>query len=280
MLPLDKSKDTSTWRALEGMLSTDGSLLGFGADFVHPYPKPLPSNLHFRLASAWRLEHPGLWEKYAAAQQQVLRDMKRLGKRASTTGLPTKTARSASGLPASLLSESNENMLLHGTNPQVLLSILATGMNERFSGSNRGTAFGDGSYLAEDVGKSDQYVNLDARYEANSELHKLLFSHTRHPGNIFYVLVCRVSLGQSVRTQERGRQAQIMGSGKPVFPISFRELASVPDVSPPVHHHSLLVELGGRVHRYREFVVFHGEYIYPEYLLAIQRFGGQQGPLG
>ena len=67
---------------------------------------------------------------------------------------------------------------------------------------------------------------------------------------------------------------------------------------PPVAHHSLLVETcpdgpvgsmrggvlvagpnanvcagcaGGRVHRYREIVVFHGDLIYPEYLLAYQR---------
>ena len=279
VLPLNKSKDRLTWQALEGMLRTDGSLLGYGADFVHRYPTPRPSNLHFRLACAWRLEHPGLWEKYAVAQQQMLRDMKRLGRRAGTTGLRTEMARSASGLPASLLSEANEKMLLHGTSPQVLLSILATGMNERFSGSNRGTAFGDGCYLADDVGKNDQYVAIDARY-TNSRLHKLLFAHVRHPGNIFYVLVCRVSLGHPVRTQDRGQGAKCMDSGKPVFPISFRELATVPNVSPPVHHHSLLVERGGRVHRYREFVVFHSEYIYPEYLLAIQRFGGRQGPLG
>jgi hypothetical protein len=31
--------------------------------------------------------------------------------------------------------------------------------------------------------------------------------------------------------------------------------------------------------RYREFVVFHSEYTYPEYLLVYQRFEGDRGPL-
>ena len=39
-----------------------------------------------------------------------------------------------------------------GTSADVLLSVLSNGLNERFSGSNAGTAFGEGVYLAEDVG--------------------------------------------------------------------------------------------------------------------------------
>ena len=33
--------------------------------------------------------------------------------------------------------------------------------------------------------------------------------------------------------------------------------------------------------RFREFIIFHGEYIYPEYVIAYQRFHGQTGgPVG
>ena len=277
MLSLDKSKDGPVWRALEGLLATDPQHLGHGRDHQHPghYDR-------LRLACAWRLEHPALWEKYAAGQQQVLRDMKLLGRRraGSTPGLPPKTARAASGLPALLLSEANETMLLHGTSPQVLLSILSTGPNERFSGSNAGTAFGDGTYFAEDAGKNDQYVALDAHHDSSSELHKRLYAHAHHPGKVFYLLACRVSLGHHVRTQQFGRAASSMDGGTKIFPVSFRELAAVPGVSPPVHHHSLLAEMGGAIGRYREFIVFHSEYIYPEYLLAYQRFSGQRGPVG
>ena len=79
----------------------------------------------------------------------------------STPGLPTKTAKIASKLALTLAKEVNETMLLHGTAPDRLLSLLSNGLNERFSGSSAGTAFGDGIYLAEDSGKTDQYVTMD-----------------------------------------------------------------------------------------------------------------------
>ena len=50
-------------------------------------------------------------------------------------------------------------------------------------------------------------------------------------------------------------------------------------VSPPVHHHSLLADVMDVGARYREFNVFHSEYIYPEYLVAYQRYEGNRGPL-
>ena len=63
-----------------------------------------------------------------------------------------------------------------------------------------------------------------------------------------------------------------MDTGRPVFPQNIRrELAAIPRVSPPLHYHSLVVELGRSVTRYREFVLFHSERVYPEYLIAYQR---------
>ena len=89
-------------------------------------------------------------------------------------------------------SEANEQLLLHGTPPQHLFSLLSTGLNERFSGSNAGTIFGDGIYLAEEVTKSDQYVEVDAVYDKKSDLHKRLYPETdegaTHPGDVYYVL--------------------------------------------------------------------------------------------
>ena len=52
-------------------------------------------------------------------------------------------------------------------------------------------------------------------------------------------------------------------------------------VSPPVYYHSLLADVmppNGTKH-FRELVVFHSELIYPEYVLAYQRFHGKQGPV-
>ena len=65
--------------------------------------------------------------------------------------------------------------LFHGTQP-ALLSLVRNGMNERFAGQFAGTAFGNGIYLAEDVGKCDQYTRCDNAYDKNSPLHKRLYS--------------------------------------------------------------------------------------------------------
>ena len=160
------------------------------------------------------------------------------------------------------------------------VSVLSTGPNERFSGTNAGTAYGDGTYLAEDPGKNDQYVTVDEQWDQGSELHKRLYGHNhRHPGKVYYLLVCRVVLGHHVRTQQSGRNSVSTDGGSRIFPISFRELAPVPGVTPPVHYHSLLADVVSVGARYREVVVFHSELIYPEYVLAYQRFEGARGPL-
>ena len=72
-------------------------------------------------------------------------------------------------------------VLLHGTKPDSLLSIISGGPNERFSGG----LFGNGTYFAEDAGKNDQYVHVDAQYSAGNELHKRLYAHrtSTHPGD-------------------------------------------------------------------------------------------------
>ena len=167
-------------------------------------------------------------------------------------------------------------VLLHCTKPDSLLSIISGGPNERFSGG----LFGNGTYFAEDAGKNDQYVGVDERYDAASELHKRLYAHgAHHPGKVYYLLVCRVALGHHVRTVASGRGATNADDGSPVFPISFRELAAVPNVTPPVHYHALLADVLSVGALYREVVVFHSELIYPEYVLAYQRFDGARGPL-
>ena len=51
-----------------------------------------------------------------------------------------------------------------------------------------------------------------------------------------YVHVCRVALGHHVRTHANGRGATSVDEpGQRIFPVSFRELAAVPGITPPVH---------------------------------------------
>ena len=86
---------------------------------------------------------------------------------------------------------------------------------------------------------------------------------------VYYLLLCRVLLGAVARTRDG---ATCMDGGGGCFATTQnRELVTVPGSSPAVHFHSLLAETGGRVQRHREFIVFRGNYIYPEYLLAYHR---------
>ena len=277
-IALDPGRDRSTWAALERLLQTDPvKLKQSGADRRAPV-----THDRLKLACAWRLENPAMWEKYMSGVQGVMNDMKRIRqcRVASAGGAPPFTCRVADALPGDLRVDVNEALLMHGTNAGVLFNILSTGMNERFAGTAAGAAYGEGSYLAEDAGKNDQYTKVDPQYDGSSELHKRLYAHgARHQGMVFYILVCRVALGHQVRTKQAGRDAVSTDTGRRVFPISFRELDTVAGVSPPVHHHSLLADVMDVGARYREFIVFHSEYIYPEYLLAYQRYEGGRGPM-
>jgi hypothetical protein len=97
----------------------------------------------------------------------------------------------------------------------------------------------------------------------------------RHPGDVFYVLVVRAALGFPLRTQQTGKKATSMDTREQIFPKSFRELSPVPGV-PAIVHHSLIAELGNAIERYREFVLFHSEYVHIEYLIAYHRCNGDQ----
>ena len=98
-------------------------------------------------------------------------------------------------------------------------------------------------------------------------------------------LLCRVALGYCIRTDRRARQFDgdkqcIALDGREASATNYvfatngaRELVPLPDIKQdrPIHHHSLIVELGGDVVRFREFVTMHGEYTYPEYVIAYKR---------
>ena len=135
-----------------------------------------------------------------------------------------------------------------------------------------------------------RYVACDKEFvkqqgPSKGALHAALYGGTReqsHPGNVYYLLICRVALGHYVRTADKAPACRSLdGSGGPVFAKENpRELSNVAGVSPPVHYHALLGEKGPGHMRHREVVVFHGEYLYPEYLLGVQRMSAKGEALG
>ena len=273
------NKTDPTFAALGRFLETDKAKLAkSGAD------RSGTSHDTLKLACAWRLENPSLWDTYMSGVQMVGKDMDRINAAGvkPAGGAPVMTGSVASSLPGQLRANVNEAFLMHGTVPHVVLQIISKGMNERYAGSAAGTMFGQGSYLAEDAGKCDQYTMMDMQLNAGdaSDLHKRLYPPSvPHPGKVFYILVCRVALGFHVRTQNTQRPFKSAETGQPVFPVNERELGPVPGISAPaILHHSLLADVLHSM-RYRELLVFHSDYIYPEYLLGYQRFQSVGGSL-
>jgi hypothetical protein len=232
------------------------------------------TSLKFKFA--WHIESPALWGKYHNAKEQIRSDFRLLQNRSKRLQIRSDFFRATRGLPIDLDFSINESLLLHGSTPDVILSIIQNGMNEHYSGNGAGTAFGDGLYFCEDAAKADQYVQIDKRFKEDSELHKRLFttSHIRHPGNLCYMFLERVAMGAFAMTKD-GETLQYGCVGKPGGAVfaneAKRELANIPETNPPVLYHGLLVNKGEHHERFKEFVQFHGDRCYPEYLIAYQR---------
>jgi hypothetical protein len=254
-----------TLRALQNCLATDGTQLGHGRDVVEHgrYSR-------LELSIAWRIEHPFLWRRYANESGQICTLLRERHIKCPSIHVRSELQNATAQLPGKLREEINEVRLLHGTTPDPLLGILTNGINERFSDG----LFGAGSYFAEDAGKNDQYVTSDRGFaqEGLKDLHERLFRDgLRHPEEpLFFLIVCRVVLGHCVRTKD-GETALDDGSNLYANRAK-RELAAIPGLKgPPVHHHALLAEIGGKILRHREFIQFHDARIYPEYLIAYTR---------
>ena len=120
--------------------------------------------------------------------------------------------------------------------------------------------------------------------EADSAANRLVQRPT--DANLFYVFVCRVCLGHSVRTLD-GVTACDEDDEPSIWAVHEKELARVPGVpaTTPVHFHSLLADtgnslLGALLERYREFVLFNPRQAYPDYVIAYSREMEQLHPLG
>jgi hypothetical protein len=270
----------------QALVTADPAQLGIGADATQ-WPDIPPAQRCLELAAAWRIQHPTMWGRYSAAVDQAYSDVSR-GPPLPPVRVRAELVSAVDKLPGQLRSVAiNEQFLISGVPATTVCTILSNGMNERFSGANAGTMFGEGSYLAEDAGKCDHYTSTpDGCYKQSVELrslHDLLYaSSDDHPGDVCYLLVCRVVLGYSLRTQQpknhgpsglgTAMDANATDDGAVFATRRHKELKPVKGTDPPLHHHSLLVELGGRIHRYREFVIFHGDLIYPCVLEAASLF--------
>uniref|UniRef100_A0A0G4F879 Poly [ADP-ribose] polymerase n=1 Tax=Chromera velia CCMP2878 TaxID=1169474 RepID=A0A0G4F879_9ALVE len=242
----------------------------------------VPQHRSLEVAAAWRIEHPVLWAKFCVERGQVcaflndLRDQEGVGSVLLTKSPNISTVLKAATekLPGDCFEgEAGEVRLLHGTKANLVTAILSGGLNERYSEG----LFGRGTYFAEDATKCDQYVSASRH---DGELGKLLCEGagaSRPPGELFYLFVCRVVLGlpQFTRDGSTSSHGDESTRGKEIFSNagSKHELTVIPGSDPPTEFHSLIAEAGSdcRVARFREFVQFHSDRIYPEYLIAYTR---------
>ncbi len=140
--------------------------------------------------------------------------------------------------------------------------------------------------VAEDGAKADQYTREADRpnngFVGLSTLHSLLYPGNDHPAStgeapqgVQYIFVCRVVLGCTVATQdsERCLQSGATIDGSLWATPRKKELGAIAGASTSIPYHSLLAELGQKILRFREIVVFNGARVYPEYLVAYSRNG-------
>eukprot|EP00434_Breviolum_minutum_P031902 symbB.v1.2.028212.t4/scaffold2925.1/size97224/2 len=86
-----------------------------------------------------------------------------------------------------LSSSANELWLFHGTREAAAECITENEFQVRMAGSNRGTMFGPGIYLADSVTKSDEYTDPD-------------------PTGLRTMILCRCTMGRAIRQEGGGRE--------------------------------------------------------------------------
>lgn len=244
--------------------------------------------------AAWRLQNMSRYRLYDAQANRLRTSsitVKKFG--ISLPQIDLRSQCTAMAERASLRPELNEVYLFHGTAPENVLEIVDGGFDEKFCGG----AFGCGVYLAEDVAKTDQYSTVDNAIGAGgpilAELHDKLFTQlgVEHPGDLRYAFACRTMLGHYARTDDGkyhmdGSNAARRSIFSSIGTDGGKQLSRINDIDPGCRelHHSLVVEkfdsAGGTkvvpsraVTRFREFVVFQGDRVYPEYLIAYKREG-------
>eukprot|EP00397_Hematodinium_sp_SG-2012_P005639 GEMP01005661.1.p1 GENE.GEMP01005661.1~~GEMP01005661.1.p1 ORF type:complete len:1017 (+),score=181.47 GEMP01005661.1:177-3227(+) len=234
------------------------------------------------LVGVWRIENSLLWQNYATERRSIRKILGERNVKCPPFQIRENFGRALAHLPGAelLYRDINEVYLLHGTGPDIVLSISTYGINERFTTV---ALFGKGSYFAEDSGKNDQYVRGDSTLGAYPELHRRLFpiggdySFPEYPYKGYYLVLCRIVLGYAVRVKcsnaQRKEMVNIDNEAGPIFATADqRELAPIPGIdNPPIFYHSLVAERGAAILRFREMVQFHSARIYPEYLICYTR---------
>lgn len=251
----------------------NGDELGHGRDVRSPeWAQRKHKSLRFH--AAWRIDNSALRDRYLMANQIVALQMQGLDAYQPPPAnlVQVQQAIRNSGVFSEPVNETiNEVFLLHGTSFKALSNIIGRGLDCAYTDPN--SLFGRGMYFADTPVKTDQYATVHALGDALSPaegvlFHKLFGSGIVHPGHLHYVLLCRVILGRYDLTDDGQRSIY---SGRSIWANGGQrtELSMIPNTQHP--HHSLIVQTGGKLKRFPEYISYHNEYVYPAFLLAYQR---------
>lgn len=223
---------------------------------------PIPDR--FVVKEVHRVMNDQVWREYAGRRAEI--KSKLGGQPASVPGDPLLTSRtignqSLSRLPA-LDSSINENFVFHGTTQAASTGIAENDFRLDFSGSNAGTLYGKGIYLAENCSKADEYGEGPKGPAGSNEEQEAGYEAPRPPPGPppelvreSYILICRATLGRVNYTLERKPDPDKLQKSC----LEGGQFESV---------------IGDRLKTngtFREIIVFNDDHVYPEYIVKYER---------
>jgi len=219
---------------------------------------PIPDR--FVVREVHRVMNDQVWREYVRKREEI---RQQLGGARATTPDGVHTMNFLARLPSSSLprldGQVNESWLFHGTTAQSAQGIAENDFRLDLSGSNAGTLYGRGIYLAENATKSDEYG--EGPKGPAGEEKEMGFEGPRPPPGPppplvreSYILLCRSLLGRVNYNDERMPD-----------PDNLQRSCLNGE------YHSVLgdrLKLNGT---FREIIVYNDDYAYPEYVVKYER---------
>jgi len=202
------------------------------------------------LVSVSTVTNDDLWADYMARRESVRQELaadpggfREFSVDTAAPGEAGDPGESAESIAASLaadfaeplLKEVNEVFLFHGTSAAAADKITTAYFKINLAGSNAGTLYGRGLYLAENATKSDEYTRPGSKGE-------------RH------LLLCRATLGRAYYLDAKDTDPR-----------------ACEDACLQGSFHSVLGDRRKCRGTFREFVLFDEEQVYPNYILTYRR---------
>jgi len=215
----------------------------------------------FIVKDVLRVMNDQVWREYTSVREGV-----RTSVGGSNPKIPDGTAtmnyvlrNKASPLPL-LDAQVNENWLFHGTTRAAAEGIAENDFRLDLTGSNAGTLYGKGIYLAENVSKSDEYGE-GPKGPAGEEQMEAGFEAPKPKGpppplvRESFMLVCRSTLGKVFYTDEQRPDPEKL----------------VKSCTKGGEYQCVLGDRLKRNGTYREIVVYSDDQVYPEFIVRYER---------